>query len=90
MPTLCDPWTVAVQAPLFSRQECWSGLPFPSPQDLSNPGAKPKSPALHVDSLLSEPPVKSTPQFSSPHKKTKKRQREFQLMGRSNMADYRK
>ena len=45
------------QAPLsmgFSRQEYWSGLPFPS-SDLSNPGIKPQSPALQVDSLLSEP-----------------------------------
>ena len=43
------PWTVACQAPLsmeFSRQEYWSGLPFPSPGDLSDPGIKPMSPAL--------------------------------------------
>ena len=57
--TLCaTPWTVARQAPLsveFSRQEYWSGLPFPSPGDLPNPGIKPKSPALHADSLP-EPP----------------------------------
>ena len=42
------PWTVAYQAPLsmgFSRQEYWSGLPFPSP-DLPNPGIEPGSPAL--------------------------------------------
>ena len=55
------PWTVACQAPLsmgFSRQEYWSGLPFPSPGDLSNPGIEPKSSALQVDSLLSEPPGK--------------------------------
>ena len=41
------PWTVACQAPpsmRFSRQECWSGLPFPSPGDLPNPGIKPRSP----------------------------------------------
>ena len=40
------PWTVACQAPLsmeFSRQECWSGLPFPSPGDLANPGIEPVS-----------------------------------------------
>ena len=40
-PTLCGPWTVAHQAPLsmgFSRQEYWSGLPFPSPGDLPDPG----------------------------------------------------
>ena len=43
------PWTVAYQAPQsigFSRQEYWSGLPFPSPGDLPDPGIKPRSPAL--------------------------------------------
>ena len=43
------PWTVAYQAPLFmgfSRQEHWSGLPFPSPGDLPNPGIEPRSPTL--------------------------------------------
>ena len=46
------PWTVAYQAlPSmgFSRQECWSGLPFPSPGDLPNPGIEPGSPALQAD-----------------------------------------
>ena len=55
------PWTVAYQAPLsmgFSRQEYWSGLPFPSPGDLPDPGIEPRSPALRTDSLLSEPPGK--------------------------------
>ena len=50
--------TVARQHPLsmgFSRQEYWSGLPFPSPGDLSDPGIKPGSPALQADSLPSEP-----------------------------------
>ena len=42
----------------FLSQDHWSGLPFPSPGDLPNPGIKPKSPALQVDSLLSEPPGK--------------------------------
>ena len=45
-PTLVIPWTVACQAPLsmgFSRQEYWSGLPFPSPEDLSDPEIKPRS-----------------------------------------------
>ena len=53
------PWTVACQAPLsmgFSRQEYWSGLPFPSPGDLPNPGLKPTSPAVLADSLQAEPP----------------------------------
>ena len=52
------PWTIAHQAPLgmeFSRQEYWSGLPFPSPGDLPDRGIEPRSPALQADSLLSEP-----------------------------------
>ena len=51
------PWTVACQAPLsmeFSRQEYWSGLPFPSPGDLPDIGIAPGSPVLQADSLLSE------------------------------------
>ena len=55
------PWTVAYQDPPsmgFSRQECWSGLPFPSPGVLPDPGIKPESPALQTDALLSEPPGK--------------------------------
>ena len=53
------PWTVAYQAPPsmgFSRQDCWSRLPFPSPGDLPNPGIKPGSPTLQADALPSEPP----------------------------------
>ena len=48
------PWTVARQAPLSmesSRQEYWSGLPFPSPGDLPDPGIEPVSRALQVDAL---------------------------------------
>ena len=55
------PWTVAYQVPPsmgFSRQECWSGLPFPSPGDLPDPGIEPGSPALQADALPSEPPGK--------------------------------
>ena len=51
------PWTVAYQAPQsmeFSRQEYWSGLPFPSPGDLPDPGTEPGSPALQADALPSE------------------------------------
>ena len=40
----------------FSRQEYWSGLPFPSPEDLPDPGIEPRSPALEADALTSEPP----------------------------------
>ena len=50
------PWTVARQAPLsmeFSGQEYWSGLSFPSPGDLPDPGIEPGSPALQADSLQS-------------------------------------
>ena len=50
-------WTVACQAPLsigFSRQGYWSGLPFPSPGDLPDPGIKPGFPALQADYLLTE------------------------------------
>ena len=56
------PWTIAYQAPLsmrFSRQEYWSGLPFPSPGFLPNPGIKPISLALQTDDLPSEPPGKT-------------------------------
>ena len=55
--TLMKPWVVAHQALLsmgFSRQEYWSGLPFPSPGDLPDPGMKPKSTVLQADSLLNE------------------------------------
>ena len=56
--TLC-PWAVAHQALLsmeFSRQKYRSGLPFPSPGDLPDPGIEPRSPELQADSLPSEPP----------------------------------
>ena len=55
------PWTVVPQAPLsmeFSRQEYWSGLPFPSPGDLPNPGIEHGSPTLQADSLPTGPPGK--------------------------------
>ena len=55
--TLATPWTVACQAPLsmgFSRQEYWSGLPFPSPEDLPDLGIEPGSSALQADSLPTE------------------------------------
>ena len=51
---LGTPWTVAHQPPLsmgFSRKEYWSGLPFPPPGNLLNPGTKPRSPTLLVDYL---------------------------------------
>ena len=57
-PTLPTPWIVTCQSPQsmgFSKQEYWSGLPFPSPGDLPNPRIKPVSPALQADSLRIEP-----------------------------------
>ena len=59
MSNSATPWTVAYHAPPsmeFSRQEYWSGLPFPSPGDLPDPGIKPGSSALQADALPSEPP----------------------------------
>ena len=55
--TLATPWTVVLQAPLsmgFPKQEYWSGLPFPSPGDLPDPGIKPRSPALQAHDLLTK------------------------------------
>ena len=57
------PWTVAYQAAPsmgYSRQEYWSGVPFPSPGDLPDPGIEPGSRALEADALTSEPPGKVT------------------------------
>ena len=54
---LAIPWTIALQASLpmgLSEQEYWSGLPFPSPGDLPNPGIEPRSPAVQADSLPTE------------------------------------
>ena len=50
------PWTI--QSMEFSRSEYWSGLPFPSPGDLPNPGIESRSPALQADSLTAEPQEK--------------------------------
>ena len=69
--TLGTPWTVACQAPLFmefSRQEYWSGLPFPSPGDLPDPGIEPKSPALQADFLPSELRGKPLSEFKRPER----------------------
>ena len=60
-PSLPIPWTIACQAMLamaFPRQTYWSGLSFPSPGDLPDPGIEPKSPVLQADSLSPEPPGK--------------------------------
>ena len=64
--TLCDPTNCSlpgssVQEDEFSRQEYWSGLPFPSPEDLSNPGIEPGSPVLQANSSPSE--IQGSPIF---------------------------
>ena len=62
------PWTVTNQVPLsmeISRQEYWSGLPFPSPGDLLDLGIEPQSPTLQADTLLSESPGK--PKYIHPY-----------------------
>ena len=59
--TLCDPMDCSPPTPPsmgFSRQEYWSGLPFPSPGDLPDPGIEPRSPTSRADALTSEPPGK--------------------------------
>ena len=64
------PWTVAHQASPsmgFSRQEYWSGLQFPSPGDLSDPGIEPESPAFQADALTSEPPGKPSKESKFAH-----------------------
>ena len=66
-PTLCNPMDYSPhQTPLsmeFSRQEYWSGLPFPSPGDLPDPGMETRSLSLQADSLPSEPPGKPSMQM---------------------------
>ena len=83
------PWTVAYQASPsmgFSRQECWSGLPFPSPGDLPDPGIEPGSPALQADALLSEPPGKPSLYPKHPSKeKNKTKQNKVKSLSRSQL-----
>ena len=75
-PTLCNPvGCVACQAPLsmgFSRQEYWSGLPFPSLGALPEPGIEPGSPTLQADSLQSKPPGKPTLEHRSEIRQSQK------------------
>ena len=67
-PTLVTPWTATCQAPLsmgFSGQEYWSGLPFPSPGDLPDPGIEPGSPVLQTYSLPTELQGSPVPSLST-------------------------
>ena len=63
------PWTVAHQAPMsmgFSKQEYWSGLPFPPPGDLPDPGIEPVSPTMEADSKIFKDKDRICPVFGSP------------------------
>ena len=76
-PTLCDPmdYSRAYQAPPsmgFSSQEYWSGLPFPSPGDLPNPGIEPGSPTFQADALTSKPPGRLDINYKKTNKQTNK------------------
>ena len=65
------PWTVACQAPLtlgFSREEYWSGLPFPPPRDLPHPGTEPTSPALAGRFSTTKPLGKIWPELNENEK----------------------
>ena len=64
--SFATPWAIAHRAPLsmeFSREEFWSGFPFPSPGDLLNPGKELMSPALASGFFATEPPGKPLPLF---------------------------
>ena len=67
-PTLCDPIDYSQSGSsvhgIFQARN-WSGLPFPSPGDLPNPGIEPRSPALQADALPSEPPGKPISLYTS-------------------------
>ena len=70
----------------FSRQEYGSGLPFPSPGDLPDPGIKPRSPALQADALPSEPPGKSlTPEPNNPSKKAELMEWQEELLNENRL-----
>ena len=84
VPLFSTPWTVAYQAPPsmgFCRQDCWSGLPFPSPGDLPGPGIEPGSPALQADALPSKPPGKPVHQEAQ-KKKPSTKQKDNLLNGK--------
>ena len=95
-PTFVTPWTAARQAPLsmgFSRQEYWSGVPFPSPGDLPNPGIEPMSLALAGDSLpldhLENPYIKDYNHANLTDKEMtgKERKKQAQVKGMDNTKE---
>ena len=72
------PWTVALQALLsmgFPQQEYWSGLPFPPPGDIPNPGIEPASPALAGGFFTTEPPGKPDGRWGKEMGKTERREK---------------
>ena len=64
----------------FSGQEYWAGLPCPPPGDLPNVGTEPRSPALQVDSLLSEPPGKPIVSYGNAHQTSCEEEMSFQCV----------
>ena len=83
------PWKVAHQAPLsmgFSRQEYWSGLPFPSPGDRPNPETEPMSPALTGRFFATEPPGKPGNELGGPDPTTGVLREEMWNRHMGNMA----
>ena len=82
------PWTVGHQTPVsmvFPRQEYWSGLPFPSLEDLPDPGIEPGFPALQADSLTSEPPGKPPGALQSSHRQNLQKKKKKTMSITSNM-----
>ena len=72
----------------FSRQGYWSGLPFPSPGDLLNPGVKPRSPTLQTDALPSELPAKPIKIFDASKVQTSSYKRNKSWGGNVQSSDY--
>ena len=90
-PTVCHPLDCARQAPLFMgfpRQEYWSGLPFPSPGDLPNPGIEPGCPISQADSLPTEPPGKPYPNYGYSLKQDGKAKANQQICLQRKALDY--
>ena len=90
-PALVTQRAVVHQAPLstgFPRQEYWSGLPFPAPGDLPNPGIEPGCPTSQADSLPTEPPGKSYPNYGYSLKQDGKAKTNQQICLQRKALDY--
>ena len=87
-PVLCNPTAWAPLSIGFSRQKYWSGLPFPSPGDLPDPGIEPGSPTLQADSLPSEPPGSPINYILTKLFKTNFQQRKFSCSIKLSLAQF--